>query len=224
MLQHIDETAYFRADLRRCRNTIELDNGSKYWVYVRGPVEQTAVWSTARKETYNKLNYSLLVYITKNEETLDYFHRFTKITIDNKPWEVQMVDSISTPGVIELALKEDFKNSIENDVEEVIFDLMEKEYEEREQIEAPRDTSDPYIQGKTEVYPYDTIKYTLINHWGGGAWSVTNETRLNMVKLTQINDLEVEVSILTGRSGSFTLGYIHSGERAAAIDIKVLSL
>lgn len=224
LLQHVEETAYFRASLRRCRQKIELDNGSVYWVYVRGPVEQTATWATARKETYNKLNYSLLFYITKNDETLDYFHRFTKITLDGQPWEVQMVDSISTPGIIEIALKEDFNNSIKNDVEEVIFDIMEKEYEELEKIEAPRDTEEPYIQGKVEIYPYDTVRYTLVNHWGGGTWSVLNESRSNMIKLTSINDLEVEITVLTGRSGEFTLGYIHSGETAAAVDIKVLSL
>lgn len=34
---------------------------------------------------FNKENYTLLMYITKNEETLDYFHRFTKIEIDGLP-------------------------------------------------------------------------------------------------------------------------------------------
>ena len=33
-LQHLEETAYFRASLRRCRNQVELNGGKKYWVYI----------------------------------------------------------------------------------------------------------------------------------------------------------------------------------------------
>lgn len=34
---------------------------------------------------FNKENYTLLMYITKNEETLNYFHRFARIEIDGLP-------------------------------------------------------------------------------------------------------------------------------------------
>ena len=56
------------------------------------------------------MNLSGRIYIKKDENTLNYFHRFTKIKVENLPWEVQTVDSISTPGVIELVLREDYQN------------------------------------------------------------------------------------------------------------------
>ena len=49
------------------------------------------------------------MYITKNEQTLEALHRFSIIKIDDKPWEVQVVDSIATEGIIEVSLKETYK-------------------------------------------------------------------------------------------------------------------
>jgi len=64
--------------------------------------------------TYNTLNYSGVVYITKDENTLDYFHRFSKIKIDNKPWITKVVNSSSGEGIIELQIKEDYENELED--------------------------------------------------------------------------------------------------------------
>ena len=110
-LQRLEETAYFRADLRRCRYQVKLNNGSLYWVYVRGPVEQSLIWEQNSGNYVNKLNNTLQIYITQNQETLDYFHRFSKIKLNGNTWEVQAIDTISTPGIIEVSLKEDFNNT-----------------------------------------------------------------------------------------------------------------
>ena len=56
------------------------------------------------------MNYTINVYITKNEETLDFFERFTKVKIADRPWEVQAKDTMGGDGIIELVLKEDFEN------------------------------------------------------------------------------------------------------------------
>jgi hypothetical protein len=63
-LQRLEETAYFRADLRRCRYQIELENGSRYWVYVKGPSEKNINWKQSSGIYFNKLNYTLQLYIT----------------------------------------------------------------------------------------------------------------------------------------------------------------
>ena len=95
------------------------------------------------------------MYITKNEDTLNYFHRFNKIEIDGQTWEVQVVDSISTPGLLEVSLKEAYNNTVENDIEAA--------------IEASQKTAevDPqrgiYIHGPLEVYPYEVHEYELKN-------------------------------------------------------------
>ena len=54
-LKRLEETAYFRADIRRCRYEITLDNGNKYWGCIRGPVEQQILWSQTSGNYYNNL-------------------------------------------------------------------------------------------------------------------------------------------------------------------------
>ena len=147
-LQRLEETAYFRSEIRKCNKTIEI-NGNKYPVYVRGPEQLTIDWQKGNLEMFNKENYTLLMYITKNEETLDYFHRFTKIEIDGLPWEVQAVDSIATEGIIEVSLKETYKNTIE------------KEIKEEEEIIIP-EKKDIYIKGFNKTLPYEEYLYEII--------------------------------------------------------------
>ena len=43
-LRNLEETAYFRAEVRRCKEEVEI-NGHKYKVYVRGPVETKIQWN-----------------------------------------------------------------------------------------------------------------------------------------------------------------------------------
>ena len=54
-LQYLEEDAYFRADIRRCKHEIEI-NGHKYKVYVRGPVETKINWGQNKLHTWNNLN------------------------------------------------------------------------------------------------------------------------------------------------------------------------
>jgi hypothetical protein len=217
-LRRLEETAYFRAEMRRCRHQLTLGNGSKYWAYVRGPVEQSLVWSQSNGKYFNKLNNTLIMYITRNDETLKYFSRFTRIIIDNKPWEVQVVDSISIPGILEISLKETYTNSIETNIDEVVQKTMEKE-EIKE-----KNTLLPYIHGHLKVDPYENYRYVLKNHNGGGRWLISNESRKNIAKLIQSDDLNAEVQIMTGKSGTFVLNYMVENDVVTFIDITIESL
>ena len=216
-LRRLEETAYFRADIRRCRYQLTLGNGSKYWVYVRGPVEQSILWTQMSGNYFNKLNYSLIIYVQQNEETLKYFKRFKKVMINNQPWEVQATDSISTPGIIEISLKETYNNTIETDIEKAVEKAIKKE-EIKEQS-----GNEPYIKGLTEVYPYDVSTYEIKNY-NGGDWVISNESKSNIVKMKNITDNLVDIHILTGKSGNFTLNYIKDNEIIASLDIEIKSL
>ena len=217
-LRRLEETAYFRADIRRCRYQLTLGNGSKYWAYVRGPVEQSILWTQTSGNYFNKLNYTLVMYIQQNEETLKYFRRFKKVMINGQPWEVQATDNISTPGIIEVSLKETYNNTIEADIEKAVEEATKKE------VVKEQNTNEPYIYGATEVYPYD-VKHYEIKNYGGGSWSIWNESRPNLVKLKNISDKEVDLHIITGKSGKFTLIYeSNEGKSIAALDIQIKSL
>jgi hypothetical protein len=217
-LRRLEETAYFRADIRRCRYELTLGNGSKYWAYVRGPVEQSILWTQTSGNYINKLNNTVMIYISKTEETVKYFKRFKKIMIDGKPWEVQVVDSISTPGIMEISLKETYTNTIENNIEEAVNKAKEKNHHMAEE------SSKPYIAGPTEIYPYETHTFELKNYNGGGAWSIWNESRKNMLKVVNEDNSKITIVIKTGKSGKFTLVYSNQGSAVAALDVTIGSL
>lgn len=217
-LRRLEETAYFRAEIRRCRYQVTLDNGSKYWIYVRGPVEQSMVWGQSESAYYNKLNYSLVMYITQNEETLNYFHRFTKININGQPWEVQATDSLSTPGILEISLKETFKNTPESDIDKAVQDSID--------IIKVDEKEETYIHGLSKVYPYDVRQYEIVNHSGDpGIWKIINESRKNIVKMQNISSVDVTLNIITGKTGKFTLAYVNENDLPiATLDIEIGSL
>jgi len=84
-----------------------------------GPNETTALWNIKKNVTWNDLNYTKLLYITKDEDTLAFFQRFDRIIINGKPWEVQAYnENYSTnknngidSGIIRVALKETYTTS-----------------------------------------------------------------------------------------------------------------
>lgn len=217
-LRRLEETAYFRASIRRCRYQLALGNGSKYWAYVRGPVEQTLLWSQRENIYFNKLNNSLVMYITQNEETLKYFKRFRKVMINDSPWEVQTVDSISTPGILEIALKETYKNNIEQDIDKVIEQVTKKDTEDEIATDLLQ------IFGPAVVYPYDTCEYKIVGDVEAGIWKVTNLSRKDAVKITNSTANEVQLAIMTGKSGSFTLLYEVNGKQAAVLNVVIGTL
>ena len=81
--------------------------------------------STASKHSSTKVSIAL-------------FSRFKKVMINEQPWEVQAVDSISTPGILEVSLKETYSNTIETNIEKAVEEIeaiivAEKARKERNQ-------------------------------------------------------------------------------------------
>jgi hypothetical protein len=86
-----------------------------------GPNETSILWNTKKGVVWNDMNYTKLLYITKDEDTLAYFQRFDRVIINGKPWEIQAYnDSYSTnkngdtsSGIIRVALKETYTSTEE---------------------------------------------------------------------------------------------------------------
>ena len=195
-LQNLEETAYFRADIRRCKQGIEI-NGKEYKIYIRGPVETTIPWNQKKGILWNNINYSLQIYITKNDETLEFFHRFAKIKINGKPWEVKEVDSFAADDIIEVSLAETYSNQLED--EEGLPQISIKE---------PNQDS-PHIEGDTFIRPYDTKVYTVCNveEFGNGQWGIDTDK----VKFISKGNNSVIIEVLTGKALSFNLKYRATG-------------
>lgn len=177
-LHHLDETAYFRANIKKCEQEIQV-NEQKYWVSIRGPVETSIPWNQKAGIEWNDMNYSLVMYITRDENTASYFKRFTKVKIPEpvtnklQTWKVVGKNLYHGEGVIQLFLDEDFENSIQDAVEE----------EKKQNIKplVPYEEESPRIEGPVSVYKYDTVTYKAVNFTEKGYWYLTqNGKRLKM--------------------------------------------
>ena len=205
-LQQHSESAYFRAQIRRCNYEIEVNN-HKYWVYLRGPVETALVWRQKHNIEFNDLNYSLLIYVTKNEETLDFFKRFQILKIDGHRWRVAATDIFSQGSIIEVYLEEFFDNSLEEEQikkEPIIFGEEE-----------------PYIDGPQFVEPYQTeIKYSLVNNLNAtGAFLVSSKK----VKIVNSDNNSCIINIISGKAGDFKIIYREEGKEDLELNVTIES-
>lgn len=131
-LQDLTELAYFRGDIRRCRYEIawEDENGKhKTYAAVRGPVETKINYIQKHGISVDTPNFSLNLYLPLNEDTKNYFKRYSKFYLQNDDtcWRVEALDWISTPGILEVAAVEYYANEFEDDVENGIVDGLIEE-------------------------------------------------------------------------------------------------
>lgn len=194
--QYLEEDAYFRGDIRRCKE-IEAADGRKLYAYVKGPSEQDLTWKKVNNVYFNELNYTLQLYISKTDANLKQFKRFEIIKVGGNSYEVQAVDTISMEGIIEVYLKEYFNNSI-----------AEAAAKESESIS----NASPYISGPAIVYPYDIVEYKTTGITG--SWSISDPT---LAKIKSSTDDSAVVEILTGKSGKFIL-YCDKAEYPVVIE------
>lgn len=216
-LQALEEDAYFRAEIRRCDQEVEI-NGKSYWVYLRGPVQTSIEWTQKRGVEWNTLNYSLVMYITADDVSNNYFERFKTIKVldprygKDKTWQVVGVDPYYGDGILQIFLDEYFENSIE--------DAAAAEKIAQSSNENPVDEAAAYINGPKEVQQYSKAYYEIHNA-ENGHWYLrwkNEEQDLN----SSLNIIPLNVSI--GQRGTFTLIYRISGQEDITLDVKIIAL
>lgn len=206
--QYLQETAYFRGLMRQCESDpIEID-GKLFYYYLKGPSEKGIDWQKTKNLIFNDLNYTLEIYISNTTETKQFFHRFNKVMIHERPFKVLAVDDLSTKGILTAYLQEDYTNEWAP-VQEEINDAPEGSEE------------GVYIAGPDKVYPYDTIEYSIHGD-KGGTWSLSN----NRARIVDATSTYVKVEVTTGRSGDVSLIYKTAQGNGADVikNIKILSL
>lgn len=204
-LQDYNEEAYFRASIRRCDYEIDVD-GHKYRIYLRGPVETAIIWKQKHQIEFNELNYSILFYIEKNEETLKFFERFKVLKFDGHNWRVATTDKYSQDGIIEVYMEEYFDNPMEDAM--VVPEIINP------------DPMYPHIDGPQIVRPYDTnLSYSIV-----GLTSGTFVVNSSKVKIIEQDSTSCKLEILTGKAGDFKLLYqTENEEDSVKLDIMIKS-
>lgn len=247
-LQYSEETAYFRAEIRQAKDTIALEDvmggDHLYHGYTTGPDETMTLWNIKKNVTWNDLNYTKLLFITKDEVTTDFFSRFDivklateyetdengeyihneegfRIPIAYKNWEVQAVNMDYGDGMIRVALKESYTNSAEDaataeKIEEAATAEQEQQsYKEEHNITAT-------IQGKDEVYQYETYTYSIDEPIENAIWSVSN-SKLADIKESNENSVTLYIKYRDVNNKAFNLTYGVEGEPKVVLPIKILS-
>lgn len=186
-MQYLEESAYFRAEIRKCTDEVDL-NGKTYKVYIKGPKETTIPWNQKAGIVWNDINYKIEMYISNDEYVSDYFTRFKTLKINGNTYEIQTVNKYNNNADIAIVvLKEHFNNSI---LEEALKNEVEVE-----------DTLVYEIEGPKKVQPYDIATYVLNANASEYKWAISN----NKARIIETKGNTAKVEIITGRSGNFEI-------------------
>lgn len=187
-LRNLNEIAYLNAEVIECRYQLEINN-QKYWVYFQGPTETDIRWFLKNGINANELNLSGTVYIRKDKNTLNFFHRFTKIEIEGMPWQVQVVDSVTVPGIIELEVQEYYSNFAEK-------------------LPKVNRVENDVIIGNTEVDQQDEVGYQIREAYYNKdySWSIVDNPRVKILDVYQ-DGYTCKIKVYKGAVGSFTVRY-----------------
>lgn len=213
-LRYLEEDAYFRSEIRRCDQQVDI-NGTKYWVYLRGPVETSIEWTQKAGIEWNTLNYSLVMYIKADENTNQYFERFKTIKVTDprsntdKTWQVVGVDPYYGDGILQIFLDEFFENSI--------ADAVAASENSQSNQGNPHHGTAAFIDGPTEVTQYSKAYYS-IKKASGGHWYLSWNGEEQDLKST-LDIIPLNVSI--GELGTFTLIYRIQGEEDITLDVTI---
>lgn len=198
-LRFLEESAYFRAEIRKCTGIITIDD-IDYWAYMRGPVETKIRWNLKSDISWNDLNYSRIAYLTEDEHTKK-LKRFDVVKIDGENFQVQVVNKdTASDGILIVYLTEYFTNTIEE----------ENKQNKEEEVQYA-------IKGEQKVYPYDIKVYSI--EGVSGEWSLSN----TKAKILDSTESTVKIEITTGRSGIVDLIYTTFTGIEIVLPIEILS-
>ena len=214
-MQYSEETAYFRAEIRKADEEIEIvtvdeegnENPVTYRGWMTGPNETTTLWNVKKGVVWNDMNYTKLLYITKDENTSAFFERFDRVIINGQPWEVQAYnESYSTSknagtdtGIIRVALKETYTNA-----SEFVKNELAAAQAETSQPQVNPDQTNRRISGPTSVRPFDVCTYTAVGFGDDVStlhWTLSNSSLARFIEASDDNKT-VTIEIITGKSNS----------------------
>ena len=199
-LQDLTELAYFRGDIRKCSYEIELEDGSKTYAAIRGPVETKIDYIQKHGISVDNPNHSLNILLPKNESTLKYFKRYSKFYLKEDTsicWRVEATDTISMPGIIEINAVEYYINEFEDNQEEgIVGGLIEKVEDHNPTIGE--------IQGETFIKPKREYTYTCSA--SGFEWSYDSKLPIQM-EVLEGETPTVKIKWASSYSGQFDLYY-----------------
>ena len=201
--QELSELAYFRGNVRRCQFIEAIDPDTKekvkVWAAIRGPIETTINTILKSNIAADIPNYSLEIYMPNTEQNRKLFDRYMRFTFAGKYWQVQVQDNISTPGIIKIAVLEDYNCKGDELLVEVVNPNPDQEPDEYQ------------ITGETFVKPLTKQNYQAIAP-KKFTWSITlpasNQKELaDVLEYQVLDDGSLDVTWTAMVSGSYIVHY-----------------
>ena len=205
-LQDLDELAYFRGDIRRCRYQIDWldEDGNKHSTFaaIRGPVETKINYIQKHGISVDNPNLSLNILMPLNEHTKKYFTRYKKFYIQNDEicWRVEAYDYISTPGILEIAATEYYANETEDDIEKGLVGACVLN-----NIEVNNARIERLIMGDTFIKPKFEYTYTYSGLNKEGPWELDDSLPIEYT--IDNENASITLKWTASYSGQFDLKY-----------------
>lgn len=228
LLRQWCEEAYLRMEIRKCNVEVEI-NDKSYHAYVKGPSSNSINWNEEHDIAFNDLDYDLLLYITKDDNTLNYFQRFEQLKIDGNMYKVATCDRYTMDKILMVYLNEDFNNDVAEEGEQASLDKFvaeqaKKEEEKKQEAKEAAKVSDKIILpreitiiGPDEVNAYDTNivykvdKNQLLLEKLPYRWKVAS----NKVKIVSQSECELVIDILYKKFATFNIVLVENGKELA---------
>lgn len=196
------EIAYLRANCRRCHYLTATDPETheefSQWAAIRGPVETKLNTIQKAGIIADVPNLTLDIYICDNEQNRRTFERYHKFEFNGRTWMVNAPDFISTPGILEIQVQED-------------YECDHLDFELKEDPNPPVEAEDNEIMGETFVKPLENMMFSPKFAIAGAEWSIS----LPATKNKEIDDVldykiagdNIRVKWTAMKSGSYILHY-----------------
>lgn len=211
-LQDKTELAYFRGQCRECNFKVQWADKDRRrletLISVIGPsATQLRTSASAQAKTAQDFpTANLKCLVQNNPQNRAFFHRYQVILINQIAYQIEMIDELSMPGVLQLQINEYYSNLIEDDVEMNIRNAWNI------QPIIPQYPTDYAIQGPLVVKPQeDAVFETMMT---GGEWMILENVGLAMNQkplpakiLTSVYESPVTIIWDSLKSGMYTLGY-----------------
>ena len=232
-LQDLTELAYFRGQIRRCRYTLKwFDEDTKEvctsWAAVRGPVETKINTVVINDNSVDLPNLSLSILLPASESALKHLRRYTLFylqgTAPGSPvicWRINVVNSISMPGVIELSAEEYYQNKDTDDIKEIprIKEIEEK-LKKEEQLKTETSAQSVAITGEGFINPKIVYTFTCAD---GDTWHIDAGKRAPIQILSKTNT-EIKLRWDKFYSGQFILSKYKDNQQISKKTIIVETL
>lgn len=214
-LQDLTELAYFKGNVRKCSYEISWEdiNGNKYTTYaaIKGP-SQNGIANISRSGFNVDLpNYVINLLLPKTQEVMEQFQRYSRFYLQGLEgpdaklcWRVEAVDSISTPGIIEIYAAEYYSNPDIDDIEQGVAGGLIIKPAEQEALSE--------IKGEGLIKP---CKNYIFEYKGleEGQWIYDNTLPMEV----NIDGKTINIKWKTTYGGQFVLSY-GSTERTIIVD------